>query len=179
MEIELRKLGPKELADRENNFQYESDGYFRVRITENVDGWAIDMKREDFPEIFRKCEREKVITPYKGDSEIYGAFIGGKEAGLIQFEYQEWCNSVRVWDIDVLPEFRRKGVGKALMEHCISRARELGARRVILETQTSNLKAISFYRSMGFHLAGMDTSNYHNDDIARNEVRLEMARYLD
>ncbi len=179
MDIELRKLDPKELGSRENIFQYESPGHYKVRIMEIEDGWTIDLKREDFPEIFRKCERDKVITPYKGNSEIYGAFIDGKEAGLIQFEFQEWCNSVRVWDIDVLPEFRRKGARKALMEKCISRARELGARRIILETQSSNLKAIAFYRAMGFQLAGFDASCYFNDDITKNEVRLEMARYLD
>jgi ribosomal protein S18 acetylase RimI-like enzyme len=66
-----------------------------------------------------------------------------------------------------------------LMDMCITRSRELGARRIILETQTSNLKAIAFYRAMGFELVGLDASNYHNDDIARNEVRLEMALHLD
>jgi len=179
MEIELRKLDPRELAGRENVFQYESNGHYKVQIVEKEDGWSINLKREEFPETFRKSEREKVVTHYKGDSEIHGAFVGGTEGGFIQFEFQEWCRSVRVWDIDVLPEFRRSGMGRALMELCISRAKELGARRVILETQTSNLKAIAFYRAMGFELAGFDASCYHNDDIARNEVRLEMALHLD
>ena len=178
MEIELRKLDPKKLTGRVNVFQYESPGHYKVSISEKEDGWTIGLKMENFPETFRKSEREKVVTHYKGDSEIHAAFVDGAEAGFIQFEYQEWCNSVRVWDIDILPEFRRSGIGRALMELCISRAKELDARRVILETQTSNLKAIAFYRAMGFELAGLDASNYHNDDIARNEVRLEMALYL-
>ncbi len=179
MNIEIRKIDPEHLAGRVCVFQYESPGHYRVKITEKEDGWTIDLTRENFPETFHKREFEKIVTDYKGKSEIHFAYVDEKEAGFIQFEFQEWNQSARVWDIDVLPEFRRMGVGKALMELCISRSKELGARRIILETQTSNLKAIAFYRKMGFELAGFDASCYFNDDIARNEVRLEMARYLD
>jgi ribosomal protein S18 acetylase RimI-like enzyme len=179
MGIEVRKMNCKDLADRVNVFQYESNGHYRVSIREKNDGWTIELTRENFPEEFHKKEFEKIVTDYKGKSEIHFAFVDGKEAGFIQFEFQEWNQSVRVWDIDILPEFRRNGIGRMLMDMCITRSRELGARRIILETQTSNLKAIAFYRAMGFELVGLDASNYHNDDIARNEVRLEMALHLD
>jgi ribosomal protein S18 acetylase RimI-like enzyme len=178
MKIRMRKLDHNNLQDRVINFQYESPGHYRVDLHENVDGWTINLKREEFGETFRKKEQEKVISPYKGNSEIHAAFVDGQEAGLIQFEFQEYNKSVRVWDIDVMPEFRRMGVGKALMELCISRSRELGARRIVLETQTSNLKAIAFYRTMGFNFIGLDASHYTNDDIDKKEVRLEMAMHL-
>ncbi|MDO9537090.1 MAG: GNAT family N-acetyltransferase [Thermoplasmata archaeon] len=145
MDIELRRLDHKELDTRINIFQYDSPGHYKVRISEKDDGWIIDLKKEDFPNTFHKKENEKVITPYKGNSEIHGAFVGGQEVGFIQFEFQDWNATVRVWDIDVLPDMRRKGVGKTMMDLCKTRSRELGARRIILETQTSNLKAIEFY----------------------------------
>ena len=120
-----------------------------------------------------------VIQPYKGNSEIYGAFIGKEEAGLIQIEYLPHNRSVRVWDLNVWPDFQQQGVGTALMEKCIIRAREMNARRVVLETQSDNPRAISFYKKMGFDLVGLDASHYHNDDIERGEVRLEMAYHFD
>ncbi|MDD4308083.1 MAG: GNAT family N-acetyltransferase [Thermoplasmata archaeon] len=178
MKMELRRLSHAEMQDRYIRFQYESPGHFRLEINENDDGWTVSLKKEMFPKTFRKLEQEKIITPYKGDSEIYGAFADGRELGIIQFEFQEYNGSVRVWDIDVAPEFRRKGVGKALMDLCKGRAAELGARRIVLETQTCNLNALAFYKAMGFSLAGLDVSHYTNDDLGKSEVRLEMAYYL-
>jgi len=179
-EIEIRKLDKAQLLDRVNIFQYESPGHYKVDIQKNPDGWTINLTRKNFQQPFKKWDdTDKVIQPYKGDSEIYGAFIEDKEAGLIQFELLAHNKSVRVWDIDVWPDFQHQGVGTALMEICISRAKESGARRIVLETQSSNLKAIDFYRKIGFDIIGLDASHYHNDDIARCEVRLEMAIHLD
>ncbi len=178
--VEIKKLNKDQLQGRVNIFQYESSGHYKVEIQPKKDGWTINLAREDFQQTFKKWDdTDKVIQPYKGDSEIYGAFIEGKEAGLIQFEYQPHNKSVRVWDIDIWPEFQHQGIGTQLMNQCISRARKFGARRIILEVQSSNLKAIDFYRKMGFDLIGLDASHYHNDDIERNEVRLEMAINLD
>lgn len=179
MDLELRRLDPAEVGSRTSTFQYESDSHYRVAVAEREGGWTIEVERECLDSPFRKKEYEQIVTPYKGKSEIYGAFSGAEQIGFIQLEFQEWNRSLRVWDIDVLPGHRRRGAGRAMMDLAKLRALELGARRIILETQTSNSKAIAFYRAMGFTLAGLDLSNYHNDDIARKEVRLEMALYLE
>jgi len=178
MDIDIRRLDPEDLVEKAIVFQYDSPGHFRVSIAERDNGWTIDLTRQVFPEKFHKRETEQLVTKYKGSSEIYGAFVEGREAGLIQLEYQEWNRSVRVWDIDVALEFRRKGIGKALMDLCKARSLELGARRIVLETQTSNLRAIEFYKAMGFQLVGLDASNYSNDDVDKCEVRLEMSFLL-
>lgn len=178
MDIDIRRLDPKNLVEKAVIFQYDSPGHYKVSIDEREDGWTIDLSREDFPVTFHKSEEEQIISHFKGNSEIYGAFVNGIEAGFIQFEYQEWNKSVRVWDIDIAAEYRRKGIGMALMDRCKSRSVEMGARRIVLETQTSNLKAIEFYKAMGFRLMGLDASHYSNNDIAKCEVRLEMAFHL-
>ena len=178
--VEIKRLDKAQLQDRVNIFEYESPGHYKVEIQPKKDGWTIDFTKQNFQQTFKKWDdTDKIIQPYKGDSEIYGAFIDEKETGLIQFEYQPHNKSVRVWDIDVWKEFQNHGVGTALMEKCISRARECGARRIVLEVQSSNLKAINFYKKIGFDLIGLDASHYHNDDIDRSEVRLEMALHFD
>ncbi len=178
--LEIRKLDKNHMLDRVNIFEYESPGHYKIEIQPKEDGWTINLTRKDFQKPFKKWDdTDKVIQPYKGDSEIFGAFIEGKEAGLIQFEHQPYNKSVRIWDIDVWKEFKHQGVGTALMKKCMSRARENRARRIVLEVQSSNLIAIDFYKKMGFELIGMDASHYHNDDIEQGEVRLEMGLYLD
>ena len=61
---------------------------------------------------------------------------GGKVAGLE--------------DCVVRPEYRRKGVGKALLEHVIEQARAEGALRVMLLTDGDNERAQALYRGLGF-----------------------------
>jgi GNAT superfamily N-acetyltransferase len=66
---------------------------------------------------------------------------GGKVAGLE--------------DCVVRPEYRRKGVGKALLEHVIEQARAEGALRVMLLTDADNARAQALYRKMGFAPSSM------------------------
>jgi GNAT superfamily N-acetyltransferase len=51
----------------------------------------------------------------------------------------------------VVPEARGSGLGRALTETAIARAREAGCRRVVLDTHRSRLQtAYALYRAMGF-----------------------------
>jgi GNAT superfamily N-acetyltransferase len=58
-------------------------------------------------------------------------------------------------DCIVRPEHRRKGIGKALLEHVIAQARAEGALRVMLLTDGDNERAQALYRKMGFTPSSM------------------------
>ena len=51
-------------------------------------------------------------------------------------------------------------------------------RALILETQSCNCAAVSFYLSQGLTLMGFNACEYSNEDIAKHEVRLEMGCLL-
>ena len=53
-------------------------------------------------------------------------------------------------DCIVRPEYRRKGIGKALLEHVVAQARAEGALRVMLLTDGDNAHAQALYRKIGF-----------------------------
>ena len=85
----------------------------------------------------------------------------------------------RIWDIFIDPQYQRQGIGTKLMQLAEKRAREWKCRALILECQTSNVKAINFYLKCNYELIGCDTICYSNNDIEKNEVRLEMAKFLE
>ena len=48
------------------------------------------------------------------------------------------------------PEYRRRGLGKQLLEYSLAKARELGFNRVTLETASALKEAVALYESYGF-----------------------------
>ncbi|MDA1117376.1 MAG: GNAT family N-acetyltransferase [Proteobacteria bacterium] len=58
-------------------------------------------------------------------------------------------------DCVVRPEYRSKGVGKALLEHVVAQARAAGALRVMLLTDGNNERAQVLYRQAGFSDSSM------------------------
>ena len=60
----------------------------------------------------------------------------------------------------VAPQHRRKGVGSVLLQHAISTARQAGAQRVSLQTETDNTAALTLYRAAGFRsVQGLEVLN--------------------
>lgn len=73
---------------------------------------------------------------------------------------------------------RMCGIGTQLMNTILEEATLSGARMAVLETQTCNENAISFYKKHGFEIIGFDLYAYSNADPKRHEVRIEMGKFL-
>ncbi len=70
--------------------------------------------------------------------------------------------------VAVLPAIQRQGVGRALLDHFLVKAREDGVARVHLEVRDGN-PAIAMYRAAGFAPVGRRRNYYH----ARNGSRYD------
>lgn len=57
--------------------------------------------------------------------------------------------SLTISTVAVRPECRGRGIGRALMEHALERARRAGRRQVILKVLADNEPAVKLYRSLG------------------------------
>ncbi|WP_248929181.1 bifunctional GNAT family N-acetyltransferase/NUDIX hydrolase [Paenibacillus hamazuiensis] len=57
---------------------------------------------------------------------------------------------LKIQDVYTSPKHRNSGVGQALLQHTVELARERGAHRLQLETDTGNLPARSLYEKLGF-----------------------------
>src|SRR5436190_2254220 len=70
-------------------------------------------------------------------------------------------------DLRVDFDYRRQGVGLAMMYQLIQRARDLGVRAVSAETKTNNIVAGKLLAKCGFDLAGVDTHRETNHDLVK------------
>ncbi len=90
---------------------------------------------------------------------------------------EEWSNRLMVTELWVHEKLRRQGAAHALMAVAKEQAVLEHRRAVILETQSCNVGAITFYQKEGFGPIGFDTCCYSNRDIERKEVRINMGYF--
>ena len=79
---------------------------------------------------------------------------GDPAAGVCQLRYRfaVWTGTedCSLEDIFVEPEARGSGLGRALAEAALARARERGCARVELDVNEANAAALALYESLGF-----------------------------
>jgi ribosomal protein S18 acetylase RimI-like enzyme len=74
---------------------------------------------------------------------------------------------------------RGQGIGRALMEAMVARARQWQARCVWLETQDVNYAAIQFYQRLGFQWCGLDLSLDERDGSPTDETAVFFMRIVE
>jgi|SRR5215211_3169249 len=79
---------------------------------------------------------------------------GAPPAGVCQlrFRLSIWTGAEDCWleDLYVEDGARRSGLGRALVQTAVERARARGCRRIELDANEQNPAALALYRSMGF-----------------------------
>jgi len=80
------------------------------------------------------------------------------------------CSLFGMW---VDPGFRRTGVGRALVDAVMARARAAGKRRVVLHVVADNTGARGLYERAGFVATGRSVPYPHDDQLT--EVEMELA----
>ena len=103
------------------------------------------------------------------------ARVGGRRAGgaVIAFDTPavQMLRGERdlavIWDLRVMPEFRRHGVGRALLMAADAWATTRGCTRLEIETQQINVAACALYARHGCELRSVDPRAYadHPDEI--------------
>lgn len=75
----------------------------------------------------------------EADSEVIGYYAMMVAAG-----------EAHILNLTIAPSWRRHGLGRDLLEHCLARACDHHAETVFLEVRSSNTAAIALYHSSGF-----------------------------
>lgn len=80
----------------------------------------------------------------------------------------------QVMTIGVDPHYQRHGVGRALLEALVERARKLEAEAVLLEVRVDNEPALALYERHGFERIGLRRRYYQPEDKDAFTMRLEL-----
>jgi ribosomal protein S18 acetylase RimI-like enzyme len=162
-------------------FHYISHNYYDVEIIRSSDGFHVSFVKKPYDTPFEHMpnDSDKLFQPWWDDIKAWGIVDNERLVSVIETAVERWSNRLRVTEFWIDDAYRRQGIGTALMDLAMKRAREEKRRALMLETQSRNEGAIAFYLAYGFSLIGFDTCAYQNNDINRKEVRMEMGIFLD
>ena len=84
----------------------------------------------------------------------------GDIRGFAAVGYEPWHERLVLWFLYVQPAWRRRGVGRALLERVEAHGRDVGATHVWLETSNVNVPGVAAYNRLAYTLCGADRLYY-------------------
>jgi ribosomal-protein-alanine N-acetyltransferase len=120
-----------------------------------------------------QVERASFTVPWSREA-FYNELVHNRYAKYIVMVHEDriigyagmWVviDEAHITNVAVLPEFRGKKLGEALMRKLMDTAKQLGAVTMTLEVRVSNHVAQSLYRKLGFRNGGI-RRHYYPDNL--------------
>lgn len=110
-------------------------------LPENYASIFFEEMREKYPDLFYVAEV---------DGKIVGYVMCREEAAGLDLPRLRARRRGHIISIAVLPEYRRRGIGRALLAKALESMRMRNLEECILEVRVSNTAAINLYRKLGF-----------------------------
>lgn len=171
----IKKLDYQEYKGKKYQTEILSDRYVSIEPVD--EGFSVKWVISANP--LKMSINDNMLEDWLENPVAYGAFEGDKLIGFAEGFLEKWNNRYRISNICVFDSTnRRNGVGSRLMEAILQEAVNSGARMAVLETQSFNFKAISFYKKIGFRIIGFDRYAYSNNGPEEHNMRVEMGREL-
>jgi len=130
-----------------------------------------DMREEDIDQVL-EVEHASFTTPWSREA-FYNELFNNKFAVYIVLEEDNkiigYCGTwvvideAHVTNVAIMPGYRGRKLGEALMNKLMSVSREMGAKTMTLEVRMTNYVAQSLYRKLGFQNGGI-RKNYYSDN---------------
>jgi ribosomal-protein-alanine N-acetyltransferase len=109
----------------------------------------------------------------------YSAQVGEREGRIVVFGVMMRApGEAQILNLSVVPDARRQGLGRALLERFLDDALRAGAEQVFLEVRISNGPAIALYESAGFEPVARRANYYPAKSGGLAEDALVMRRLL-
>ena len=128
-----------------------------VCLPENyTDYFFIDLHQK-FPQTFIVAEE---------NGQVVGYIMCRVELGLSNFGFGGVIKKGHVVSVAVLPQYRRKGIGQALITEAMGGMRLYNAKQCFLEVRITNTSAVDLYKKLGFQVTRTIRSYYADGEDA-------------
>ncbi|MGE0173955.1 MAG: GNAT family N-acetyltransferase [Oligoflexales bacterium] len=128
------------------------ESLYRLRIDEFIDVHNKAFANYLVPvPALNELQMSRVFSSQRVDQgKSLVAFEDGKPIGFANVAVRGW--SLRIASVGVIPEYRRQGVARRLLEKIISDAKNQNYRTIELEVFPLNERAVKLYASLGFEV---------------------------
>ncbi len=103
---------------------------------------------------FSLLKRFFMFLYIKISAENYFCYHNGKRAGLLSLRTKKG-NEAFIFGVAVLPEFRKRDLGKYMMDFSEERAKETKKKFIVLAVLKSNEPAINLYKKLDYKFVGL------------------------
>ncbi len=117
------------------------------------------VEREQPVPVTKRYSIGEVFQPWARWDTGWVADDGGVH-GFATVQAEPWHERLVLWFLYIAPEWRRRGVGRALLERVEAHGRSVGATHVWLETSNVNVPGVRAYEALGYALCGVDRLYY-------------------
>jgi ribosomal protein S18 acetylase RimI-like enzyme len=111
-------------------------------------------------ELARPIEGFRAQLSAPAPNVAFGAFVGMELIGSSALAWPSNFASSRhkstLWGTFISPRYRRRGIGRALVEEIVRYAQAENVRRINLTVYVPNTPAVSLYESLGFEHCGIE-----------------------
>ena len=148
----------------------------RMRVTDLDSVVYVEERAYEFGwrrSTFLSCIEQKNECWVFVDPQMSDAFTVGHAVLSYVQDFAELLN------LTIEPSRHRHGLGRAMLEHLLGRARALGARRVLLERRETNEAAEGLYGSLGFKQIGVRKNYYETKRGRENAIVMALPIYTD
>ena len=119
---------------------------------------AVKEEPDSFLETTEEVTAKKVET-YFENGWISGAFTDGKLvgiAGLYRHKGKKLEHRGTIWGVYIIPQARKKGYARGMIELLLKAAKEAGLERILLSANSEHMETQRMYQHLGFEPYGVE-----------------------
>jgi ribosomal-protein-alanine N-acetyltransferase len=117
--------------------------------------------RASFPTPWTRSAFEEELNRGWAVVRVLRTSWGRRPCGFMNYWIVE--DEIHLHNIAILPDMRRRGLGRRLLDDLLETARARSVRSIWLEVRRSNRAAVNLYRSAGFVKVGI-RPRYYSDN---------------
>lgn len=129
------------------------------------------MSRADFAKVFAELLAGSSFYVVEEADRVQGFYRAARHEGRAR-------HVAYLGTFAVAPEVRGSGFARSIIETAISRLHSQGVTRIELMLEADNLRALAFYKKLGFEVEGTMRSAYKRSHEAHYVDEIVMSRLL-